>query len=126
MRHFRPGVRKNNFSLVIMRQRKWLCEIEKFWISKSNCTILMKIHIHNIYITYKIVYKSGAECYPSDSDTSYSCSQEITIWKKVKKMLTSNISESYGPIISPKNSIKSYPKSTSTRNFEEIKTILHP
>ena len=26
----------------------------------------------------------------------------------------------------PKNSIKSYPKSTSIRNFEEIKTILYP
>ena len=36
-----------------MRQRKWLFEIEKFWILKSNCTILMKILIHNIYITYQ-------------------------------------------------------------------------
>ena len=65
----------------------------------------MKIYIHNIYITYKIVYKSGVE-------------------KQVKKILTSNISEIYGPIIFPKNSAKNYPKSTSTRNFEEIKTII--
>ena len=43
-----------------MRQRKRICEIGKFWISnisKSNRTILMKIHIHYIYITNKIVYR---------------------------------------------------------------------
>ena len=40
-------------------------------ISKSNRTILMKIHLHNIYITHKIVCKSGAD--------SSSRSLEITI-----------------------------------------------
>ena len=57
-----------------MRHRKWLCKIEKLWISnisESNCTILMKIHMHNIYITHKIVNKSGAD--------SSSRSREITI-----------------------------------------------
>ena len=43
----------------------------------------MKIHIHNIYITHKIVYKSAAD--------SSSCSPEITIFKKVKKIFTSII-----------------------------------
>ena len=51
----------------------------------------MKIHIHNIYITHKIVYKSGAD--------SSSRSREIRFEKHVKKFLTSNISEIYGPII---------------------------
>ena len=65
------------FSLFIIRQRKRLCEIGKFWISnisKSNRTILMKIYIHNIYITNKIVYKPAAD--------SSSRSREITIEKK--------------------------------------------
>ena len=53
----------------------------------------MKIHIHNIYITHKIVYKSAAD--------SSSRSREITILKKVIQILTSNISEIYGPIILP-------------------------
>ena len=39
---------------------------------------MIKIHVHNIYITYKIVYKSGA-----DSSSRF---REITIWKnKFKK-----------------------------------------
>ena len=60
-----------------MRQRTWLFKIGKIWISKSNRTILIKIHVHNIYITYKIVYKSGA-----DSSSRF---QEITIWKNKLK-----------------------------------------
>ena len=62
-----------------MQQRKWLFKIEKIWISKSNWTIMIKIHVHNIYITYKIVYKSGA-----DSPSRF---QEITIWKNKFKNL---------------------------------------
>ena len=54
----------------------------------------MKIHIHNIYITNKIGYKPAAD--------SSSRSQEITIEKKVIKILTANISEIYRPIILPK------------------------
>ena len=39
---------------------------------------MIKIHVHNIYITYKIVYKSG-----TDSSSRF---REITIWKnKFKK-----------------------------------------
>ena len=85
-------------SLLIIRQRKRHCKIGKFWISnisKSNRTILMNIHIHmyhkHIYITNKIVYKPAAD--------SSSRSREITIKKKVIKILTSNISEIYGLII---------------------------
>ena len=51
----------------------------------------MKIHIHNIYITNKIVYKPAAD--------SSSRSREIPIKKKGYKNLTSNISEIYEPII---------------------------
>ena len=51
----------------------------------------MKIHIHNVYIAYNIVYKSGAD--------SSSRSREITIWKKVTKILTSIISKIYRLII---------------------------
>ena len=44
-----------------MQQRKWRFKIGKIWILKSNCTITIKIYVHNIYIADKIVYKSGAE-----------------------------------------------------------------
>ena len=53
----------------------------------------MKIHIHNIYITYKFVYKSGAN--------SSSRSRKMTIWKKVKEISTSYIFEIDGWIILP-------------------------
>ena len=53
----------NRVTLVIVRQ------ISN--ISKINDMILTKIHTHIVYITYKIVYKFGA-------DTS-SRSREITI-----------------------------------------------
>ena len=45
----------------------------------------MKIHIHNIYNTHKIVYKSGAD--------SSSRSRKKRFEKKVKKNVTLNISE---------------------------------
>ena len=54
----------------------------------------MKIHIH-ICIIFKISYKSGA-----DSSSRF---REITIWKKkVKIILSSNISEVDRPINLPK------------------------
>ena len=53
----------------------------------------MKIHIHNIYITNKIVYKPAAD--------SSRRSRENPIKKKVTQILTSNISEIYGPILLP-------------------------
>ena len=74
----------------------------------------MKIHIHNIYITYKIVYKSAAD--------SSNRSREITIFKKVKKILLKFVDQSF----SPKNSAESYPKSTSTMYFNAMKSILLP
>ena len=45
--------------------------------------------------------------------------------KKVKKILTSNISEIYGSILLPKELYDWYKKSTATKNFKGIKPILH-
>ena len=74
----RSFLKINLFSYTYSLQFKY--KIRKFWISnisKSNRTILMKIHLHNIYITHKIICKSGAD--------SSSRSREITIWRKDKK-----------------------------------------
>ena len=71
----RSFLKINLFSYMYSLQSKY--KIGKFWISnisKSNCTILMKIHIHNIYITHKIVCKSEADL--------SSRSREIMIWRK--------------------------------------------
>ena len=65
--------------------------------SLSNATYPIKIH--------RAVYK------------------KLRFEKKVTKILTSNISEIYGPIM---YSAESYPKSTSRRNFKAIKSILLP
>ena len=53
----------------------------------------MKIHMHNIYMTHKIVY---------NLELIHQAVQEIKIWKKLKKILPWNISDIYRPIISPK------------------------
>ena len=79
---------------------------------------MIKTHVHNLYITYKIVYKSGA-----DSSSRF---REITIWKNKFKKFEPQISQIRGLIILPKELDEGYPKSTSTRNFEDIKTILLP
>ena len=60
----------------------------------------MKIHIHNIYIIYKL---SINLLNPTHSiQIHHTVVKKLRFEKKVKKMLTSNISEIYGPIILPK------------------------
>ena len=69
----------------------------------------MKIYIHNIHITHKVVCKSGA-----DSSTR---SHEIPIWKKIKQILTSNISEIYESILLSKELDRELPKIYLHREF---------
>ena len=75
------------YSLVIMRQRNWLCKKRKFSISNILTHVLSISHT-KLSMNLELIHRPFLE--------------NITIWKKVKKIWTLNISEIYGQIILPK------------------------
>ena len=79
--HLLQNLKKlKQFSLLIIRQKKRLCEIEKF--------IIISISQTKLSINLQLIHRAILE--------------KIRFKKKVIKILTSNISEIYGPIILPK------------------------